>query len=322
MLDGPARRAVIYAPVAWHYATLDGIEHIAGLPVEGETNELSRRLLRFVFPDASRLAHAPTRGESAIPGDPEAFLALHADAALSWSWMASGLRALGAPVVPLDADPARTNATNMEETWRLLADVSRQRPRFDELARRYRREMNEVIATVPLSGAPPRVAYFYQLEPVVLAVSWTRIASLLEMVGAQNIVRTERFPQKEELMALAPDVVVLSGFIESDAVASFLADPAFRCLPAVRTRRVYREPMGGARMEGLLEEPLMLQWLVEILYPEKMAPKMREKFSRAYEEAFGVALSEAALDEALSLEENARARDGERFARTPENERR
>ncbi|WP_400766500.1 hypothetical protein [Methylosinus sporium] len=63
-------------------------------------------------------------------------------------------------------------------------------------------------------------------------------------------------------------------------------------------------------MKGHIEEPLTPRRMTKRLFPDTIAPQMREKFACADEEAFGVPLSDRANDEALNVMENAYSRDG------------
>jgi iron complex transport system substrate-binding protein len=126
----------------------------------------------------------------------------------------------------------------------------------------------------------------------------------------------------EELIAREPEVIIISGYPSDDAVRLVLDNPALRCVPAVRSRKIYREPHGGTRMERLVEEPIMLQWMSEVIYPERAERRFRMKLRQAYADVYGFVLTDEAIDEALVLRENAGSAEYARFLTSNDAERR
>jgi iron complex transport system substrate-binding protein len=117
----------------------------------------------------------------------------------------------------------------------------------------------------------------------------------------------------EVLITLDPDMVFLYG-VNNPSPSAWYAEPAFRSLRVVRNRRVYAEPIGGSRLSGLVELPLKLRWMAELLYPSGM-PRLREDFRKTYCDVYGFRLDDSALDKALRVTENSVSAGYERFSK-------
>lgn len=313
----PARRVVIYPPVFWAYLTVDGGPTHTPAAAAYQKEEIRQGLLHQVFPAAADLPDAATlEHDTAIPGDPERILALKADAILSWSQFSGALTKIGAPVVQLDLKPTG-DGSEPEAMWRLMGRLAGKPERAEALIARSHREWQRVLAALAGTTRHPRVLYAYQTAPLLVAFGGTREARLLDAVGADNVASGLHGPTlgKEQLLELAPDVIILAGFADGNTVRTIQDDPALRGLPAVRAGRVYRQPTGGARMEGLIEDPLMLQWLAEVIHPETAPRRFRQDLKTAYAEVYGVALSDEAIDQTLHFDENAGASGFDRFRR-------
>ncbi len=119
----------------------------------------------------------------------------------------------------------------------------------------------------------------------------------------------------KQLLQLAPEIIILSGYSTGNAVRTIYSDPALRGLPAVKTRHVYREPTGGNRMQGLIEDSLMLQWLAEVTHPEVAPRRFRQDVKATYAAVYGVTLSDDDIDATLRPDENSGAAGFDRFGR-------
>lgn len=322
----PAQHALIFAPVSSIYLTIDGDPgHIAAVssPRFGG-NELSRGLLRRVFPAVRDLARAPTLGgDTVAPGDPEAILLTRSDAIMSWSWFAAPLLRIGAPLVQLDSRASGDVSRSVEQLWRLIGAIADRQERVDFLIRRHQAELDAFSKDRPAAPVRRKVAYLFQIDPLIMAFGGTGIDADLDRVNADNIGASLHSPHMtiEELIVREPEVIIIFAYPSDDAVRRLLDNPALRCVPAVRSRKVYREPHGGTRMEGMVEEPIMLQWMSEVIYPEWAGWRFRMKLRQAYAEVYGVVLTDDGIDEALVLRENAGSAEYARFLASNDAER-
>ncbi len=313
----PASRVLIFPPLFWAYLTVDGGADHMPAAVAYQKADIRQGLLRHVFPAAADLPDAATLGrDSAIPGDPEQIMALKADAIFSWSQFSGVLKKIGAPVVQFALQPTG-DERDQNAMWRLMGAIAGKPDRVERLMARYHEERDRVLA--PLAGMDrrPRVLYVYQTSPLLVAFDGTREARLLDAIGAVNVAAGLHGPAlgKEQLLLLAPDIIVLAGFDTGNATRAIYGDPALRGLPAVKARRVYRQPTGGAHMAGLVEDPLMLQWLAEVVHPDVAPRRFRQDVKATYAAVYGADLSDDAIDGTLHLDENADAAGFDRFGR-------
>jgi len=314
-LAGSAKRALIFPPVLPAYLTVDeGSGHLAAA-VTYQRTDIQSGLLRYVYPAAVQLPNAATLGyNTAIPGDPEQIVALDADAVFSWAHFSGSLAKIGTPVVRLRLDP-RANDGNSTAVWRLIGSVSGKQSRVEWLAERYARERERVLASLRDITRRPRVLYVYQTQPLIVAFGGTTEDRMLTAVRATNVAGALSGPALsiEELLLLAPDIIIVAGNGPGNEIQTLYDDPALGELPAVRTRQIYRQPTGGARMAGLVEEPLMLQWLAEVLHPGEVPASFRRDLKATYAAVYGVALSDDAIDATLHVDQHAGASGFERF---------
>jgi iron complex transport system substrate-binding protein len=303
-VTAPAQRVVTFPPMLWVYLVMDGgAEHILATS-RYQLDDIRNGLLRHIFPGAVNLPVALT-GLGAIPGDPEQVLVMRADAVFSWSQFSDSLKKIGAPLVQVDPNPSG-NERDAEALWRLAGAVAGKSARVEQLIVRTSQERSRVMASVAGQRGHPRALYVYGTDLFTVASGKARESQMLESVGAVNVASGLSGSRltKEQLLQLAPDIIVISGFDKGNGVRALYDDPAFRGLPAVRAKRVYRIPSGGTRTASVIEDPLTLQWLAELMHLGSMPREYRNRLRETYVEVSGVTLSDDAIDENLRLDEN------------------
>src|SRR5262249_54355130 len=158
--------------------------------------------------------------------------------------------------------------------WRQIATVADQQPRNDAIERQYRQVRRQIVHDVNAASAEarPSAVFLWQVNPGLfrLAAGQHSAAIDLALLGAINGSRESALSgngqnveiDTERLLELDPDVIFLSccAGIRLDP-SDLFERPQFASLSAVRTRRVYKEPVGGNRMEGLVEDPLLMRWM-------------------------------------------------------------
>jgi iron complex transport system substrate-binding protein len=117
----------------------------------------------------------------------------------------------------------------------------------------------------------------------------------------------------EHLAELDPSVILLNSQPGDSAVPETLyRDPNWGILRAVRERRVYKMP----RLSGFLgpvEEPLLLQWLAEVLHPQ-LPGSLRPQYVAAYQSGYGYTPNAAEIDRMIRYDDNRHSSGYERFA--------
>ncbi len=311
-LSAPTRLA-IYPPLLASYLTIEGSSaHI--LAVSGaERKAIATGLFGRIFPTIKRL--------SLVSADPEQILLLAPDKIIVWSWMIGGLEKVGIPIERMDT-------TDLIDTWKRLGQIAQRPGRADDFVSSFMQHESRLIETVaelPVRKGQ-RVVIVWRNGPDGwnVASSGHRQAQYLKKLGAAD--PPEWLPMKgsssgnlrvgvETLLNLDPDTIFLSCCAPlNDTPQTFYSEPVFLALKAVQDRRVYKQPIGGARMDGAIEWPLLLRWYAELLYPRELDMKFRSDFKRAYDETYGIAVSDGELDDILFLAENSLSANYSRFA--------
>jgi iron complex transport system substrate-binding protein len=312
---------VIFPPVLWSYLTLDeGASHVLAIARYLHTS-IVERLLGRVYPDARNLQIVATAGgNSAIPGDPEQLILLKPDAVFTWSWFSEPLEAIRFPgVVEFNYDDKEPDKSDVA-IWNLVARATQKSARGDALLKRYSEKRASLQGLIPTQRSPGlRVAIISSNGDNHFLIGKTDyLNDRMKPLGAENCDPSKNNSDldPEELIRLDPDIIVLMSYEDDTYLPQDVyKDSRFRYLKAVRDHRVYKMPSGGSRMEGPVEEPLLLLWLAELFHPEEMPRRLRDEFKETYQEVYHYRLSNDEIDRTLFLKENSLSAGYGRFAR-------
>jgi iron complex transport system substrate-binding protein len=168
-----------------------------------------------------------------------------------------------------------------------------------------------------------------QEKPRVLALYLTAEGKIIGSYGAHHVVnvfwarggtRNASTPVQDSLqldaervLRLDPDVVLLEGPM-APSPSEFALDPRWKMLRAVKEHRVYRQPRGlDGFMWNIIDNPLLSRWFAELFYPDRVKPELRKMMKDAYWKSLNYAASDAELDDALAIMDNAGSAGYERF---------
>ncbi len=120
-----------------------------------------------------------------------------------------------------------------------------------------------------------------------------------------------RKQEAERVLAMDPDLILLLG----GDPKSFLRDPRWRGLKAVRSRRVYAvaDFTRGAAFWHMDFVPYVSRWTAEVAHPERLQPRLRGLLRNHFVQSYGYRLSDSQLDAMLSIEANSEAPGYQRF---------
>jgi len=317
------QRAVIYPPLLAAYLTIDGKATNILAASEAEIENLSADILRRIFPSAVGLQTVATvGGRSAVPADPEQVISLAPDAVLVWPWATGGLERIGIPL-------ASISVTDAVGIWQRIGDITDQRERVDDaISDSSKREATLVSSLEHLSiNRLQRAAVLWRNASDIWSIASKNHhhARSLAMLGAEDIsswVQSQLGSGGnirvgiETVLKFDPDIVFLSCCtLFKDNPATFYGNPVFASLKAVRTRRVYKVPMGGARMDGIVDGPLLLRWYAELLYPSYLHAALRHEVMQVYQQAYDYRPNDDELDMLLLMNENGSSFSYSRFVR-------
>jgi iron complex transport system substrate-binding protein len=317
----PPRRVVIFPPILWSYLTIDeGTAHVLAIARYLHMN-MAEGLLGRVYPDAVNIQVAPTVGEnSAIPGDTESVMLFKPDTVFSWSWFSEPLKAVRLPgLIDIDYDRNEPDRSDLA-IWNLVGRVTHKSERGDALLRRYFDKRESLQRMLPTGNTQRlRVAILSSYGDYHFMIGKKdylddRLRSLGAEICADS--RDSSLLDPEELISLDPDIILLMSY-EDDVYfpQSIYQNAEYRSLRAVRDHRVYKMPSGGSRMEGPVEEPLLLLWMAELFHPTNMPRRLRNELKETYQEVYRYELSDDEIDRTLFLKENMLSVGYDRFAR-------
>jgi iron complex transport system substrate-binding protein len=130
----------------------------------------------------------------------------------------------------------------------------------------------------------------------------------INLVGGTNPaagLSSQASVSAEQVLAWDPDVVLVGNF-DSATPEDVYGNPVWRGMSAVRSRRVYKVPLGGYRWDPpCAESPLMWQWLRSIAYPGAGAGQLRAQMHDDYRFLYNYDLTDADADRILWTDLNA-----------------
>ncbi len=318
-LSTPAKHSAMYAPVLRDYLALDrGPGHVLAA-ARFQIRQISAGLLGVVYPDTMKIAIAPTYGE-VVPAEPEGLLRTRPDAVFCLGLVGGVVEGIGFARRSNDTQLARSG----ERRVGLVAiDLrGRRAKRRGQLLLTYsRQEADALMRDLPPidPSEKPRVVYMSFNGPNDLSVATGDyfMTRALRHAGGQNAASALASSRidLEELLLLNPDVIFVDwrsgGRISPRAL---YAMPALQPLAAVRRRRIYVVPHGGAGMDSIIERPLLEErWMAELLYPSTMPKAFRRRLKETYREVYAYGLSDKDIDATIYRDENMASAGFERF---------
>jgi iron complex transport system substrate-binding protein len=314
-LDHPARRVVtIPEPAGSMVIAIAGsAAPLVGLNRASE-EAVDEGILGVMFPKAKKLPD-DVAGAGFAP-DVESILELRPDIVVQWADHGPGI------ITPLEE--AGLNVVGLYygtqadlEAWvgifgTFLGEGAR--------AGQLKREMASGLAALraqPKPASPPKVIYFFEtVESLRAAGRGTYNDFYIKLVGAVNAaedINGEQDVDPEQVLAWDPDIVLVGNF-DSGTPATITGHPAFSTLSAVKSRRVYKVPLGGYRWDPPSQEsPLMWRWLYELVVPGANLGDLRAHIRSYYNFLYGYTLSEAQVDQILWMGLNGSATGYGRF---------
>lgn len=318
-LPAPTQRAVtLPMPAGSLLISLDGgAEHLAGM--HPNAYELMKDgLLARIFPATGAVRTDITR--SGFVPNVETLLQIQPD--LVWQWGHMGddliapLRNAGLPTAALVY-----GTEDRTREWIRLIGLSLGQEARAAAQLQWRDRVRAGIRAVT-DGIPadrrPAVLYLSRYAPQLRAPGGnTSFEDDIALAGGRNVsasISSGQTVNIEQIMAWAPDVILLNNFEPGLTPDTLYRDPLFADIPAVRERRVYKVPLGGYLWDPPNQEsPLYWQWLSLLLHPDKFTWPLRDNIAEAYGELYGRRPGADEIDAVLRMKLNEGAAGYERF---------
>ena len=318
----PFNGSVIYAGVVlpnYLLVTRDPTS-IVDFPSFFRLGGLQDQLLGRVFP-----SFAGQRGGLVFNsgnGNIETMLREHPSALFTWYFLAEQFEAFGLPAVGVRNTQQESEII---DCVRLYAQAYGDPDRAEQLIRAAharKAALAHELGTLSDAQKPRILALYLSAEGkiggaysarFVVNVFWSRGGAQSAMTSDRDTVRVD----PERILQLDPDVILLEG-PAAMSPANFARQPQWSTLRAVKTHRVYRQPPGlDGFMWNIIDNSLYSRWVAELLHPERVRSALRAEMKATYLDALGYAASEADIDGALAMHDNAESAGYERFRAGP-----
>jgi|YNPMSStandDraft_1061717.scaffolds.fasta_scaffold04575_2 iron complex transport system substrate-binding protein len=310
--DRVERVATLVIPAASMSIAVDhGPARLVGIHPSAR-QEIADGFLGRIFPAAKRI-RADMAGENFIP-NVEAILATKPDLVIQWgdrgSAIVDPIARVGLPVLTL-----RYGDTKLAAEWLQLLGTgftgrdARGKALADQFLRVHE-EIAKASASIP-ANRKPRVVYLHRTQGNAFQVAGynTSMDSDIRLAGGVNVAGDlPGFSSVgvEQLLAWAPDVVLLNSFEKDARPAALFGNSLLAGLPAVKNKRVYVYPRGGFRWDPPSQEsPLAWRWLQALFHPDMRVPPLRTEMIATYLELYGHELTQSDLDAILRMADNA-----------------
>ena len=313
MVPASVERVVtIPIPAASMMIAIDGgTDRLVGMHPKSKS-ALEEGILKDFFPEALEI-------RSDVVGDgfmPNVETLLQVDPQLVFQW-----GHLGADVTdPLENAGINTalllygNQEYLEGWMKAFGTVLGKEDKAQRLLDWHHSTLNEIrggMEAVPL-GKKPRVLYFLRyLTSKSVAARGTYNDFYLNLAGAVNPAGDMKsFPEvsEEQIIAWDPQIILLNGFESDLSPADVYANEKLADVSAVKSRKVYKVPLGGYRWDPPNQEsPLMWKWLAMVFHPDLFSYDLRVEIAENYKWIYGKVPTQDQIDGILRLEMNADA---------------
>ncbi|MET3720576.1 MULTISPECIES: ABC transporter substrate-binding protein [unclassified Arthrobacter] len=276
-------------------------------------------IMGTMFPKALDLPHEIATQD--FTANVESVRALNPDVVIQWSdaQLIDPLEKAGLNVIGL------TNTGKQEDVDAWVAMFAAMLGKPERAVEIKARSDAELAATKELAAARsskgPSILYFNRFTgglKVAAANSYNDF--YIKLVGATNPA-TGDDPLKgsgmvgldvEQVLRWDPEVILLGNF-DAAMPQDLYSDPVWQSVSAVKSRRVYKVPLGGYRWDPPGQEsPLMWHWLSDIAFPQRQS-RLQSKVTEYFDFLYSHKPTAAELDKILWTAANGRSDHYQQF---------
>jgi len=304
--DSQAKRVMLFPPILWHYLTVDMNDtHILAI-AKYMKDEVKNSFFTSIFPSVALKDEALT-SMGAMPLGIEQIMLLNPDRVLMWEQFSQGLENV---YFPGTVKLSNELFNNKEQLYTLFGKITKQQNRSDYLIHRARKNIEFIVQHIPQNTSEISVVVMGNKEKFFLWGSqYKNFNTNLSLLHAKNIVAKSSMNGStniETLLMLNPDIIFIPSYLDYPiAPAELYQDVRLRSLNAVKNRRIYKLPNGICRMEGPVEEPILMLWLANVLYPNLQSDTtLRQYIVDTYQKIYNYTLNDIQIDELLQIQYN------------------
>jgi len=296
---------IIFPPTLWHYLSIEKDDSkILAIPAYIQS-EIKSTILQKIYPKIFLKKEAYV-SLGAIPYSVEQILFLKPDIIITWQGFSNGLDIIQYP--GLSSIKNLNLQENMDAFYTLLGNITSKQKTVENLSQYYKMSMQEIKQQY--SKAPSKTLLVISSNKYTIWNSKTEIFNQsLQMINAKNVAENLHYSNSmniETLLLLNPDYLfIINNYLVDLNPVDIYKNPIFQSLNAVKNKHVYKMPRGGSRMEGLIEFPILLQWLAQIMHPEiTNRIGLREQIIQIFNTDYHYSITDNDLDEMLAIKEN------------------
>ena len=310
--DRPVTRVVtIPMPAASLLAAVDqGASHLAGMH-NASWVAMRDGVMGTMYPEALNIPHDIATTD--FTPNVESIRALNPDVVVQWSdaQLTAPLEQAGMKVLGI----TNTGTQQDVDTWTALFATMLGRPdRAVQIKARSDEKQKSIQAEAAARGtAGPGIIYFNRFSGgLKVAGNGSYNDFYIKLVGGHNPATGPQGLQGkgmvgvdvEQVLAWDPEVILLGNFDEA-MPADLYGNPVWQSVSAVRSRRVYKVPLGGYRWDPPGQESqLMWRWLSDISFPSGNRSALRDETSDYFDFLYRYRLSAPEMDKILWTEAN------------------
>ncbi|MBT2536149.1 ABC transporter substrate-binding protein [Arthrobacter sp. ISL-69] len=267
-------------------------------------------ILGTMFPQALELPHEIATQD--FTPNVESVRALDPDVVVQWtdSQLVEPLENAGLTVLGLK----NTGKQEDVDAWIAMFAAMLGKPeRATEIKEHSDKELAEIKkAAAGRGSAGPGILYFNRFTGGLKAAAANTYNDFyIKLVGGTNpATGPDPLPgtgmvglDVEQVLSWDPEVILLGNFDQA-IPQDIYSDPVWQNISAVRSRRVYKVPLGGYRWDPPGQEsPLMWHWLSDIAFPQEHSG-LRGKVSEYFQFLYNHEPTDKELDRILWIAEN------------------
>lgn len=290
--ESPARVVSVFGVTTAYVYALEAGDLVVGARYLGlPDSPLAREAMRRIDPG--------WEGKG-FPGDVgvETIVALRAELVLGGVRHQKLADLLGDVGIPAVIYAAESFAAVIEAT-RLTGEILGRQEEARRLIAFFDEVLAEASRAVPAEATPPRVL-FVGTEPLRVAAAGMYQTQLITLAGGEPAARdlagaSWQNVSPEQILLWDPDVIVIASYGTVTA-ASYLDDPVFQGISAVKAGRVYKMPqLLFAWDNPIPESALGIVWLAELVHPGALSQTLAGYTIQFYQDFYGVELNEEEL---------------------------
>ncbi len=304
ILKNSAKKVLLFPmPFASMYISIDnGVQNISG--VHGDNKSLKDSFIVNAYPDVVKLNTELV--QSGFVPNIEQVISLKPDIIFQWAdqgdHLIEPMRKVGLPVIGLKYGTQEY----LEEWIELIAKTTGNHKKANEILK-WHDETKEKLNKLSSQkwNKPKILSLQFSKDRIRVAGSNTYDNFIIQLIGGENLAynNIQRFADisKEQLLEYNPDVVILGTF-DTQNPDEFMNQDVFKNMNAVKTKQVYKLPIGGYRW-GVphIEIPLTWLWMYKLVHTEETI-NLIEEIKYSYKMLYDYEIKDEEIKQILNFD--------------------